>query len=151
MKKKIFENTPAQWLSLRPGCILFVKTPGQQGKPSIHFGVYLGNSRVLHTSMDISVGEESEEGSIYKIEGIEGFIDIKKTTLVNALVPIHFPFGIEEVNSQANAAKKRKVEYEKINLDHENMPFEFIFGKRFSYEQGKINAAWLEKILSNVK
>jgi len=134
-KKKVFENVPQQWSSLKAGTILFVKQPSLPAKPPVHFAVYLGNNRVLHTNFDISVGDEVEEGSVFKIEGIEVFIDIKKTTLVNALIPVFLPFDFETIDKEAKIKRKEKLDHKAMNLDHENMPFEFIYGKRFSYEK----------------
>lgn len=89
---------------------------------------------------------------MFKIEGIEVFIDIKKTTLVNALIPVFLPFDFETIDKEAKIKRKEKLDHKAMNLDHENMPFEFIYGKRFSYEKNEtMNAAWLGELANSVK
>lgn len=153
-EKKVFENNPSTWKSMRPGTILYQKTPPRPGTPPIHFAVYLGNSRVLHTNFNLDVTEAYAGGSFFRIEGIEGFMDMKKTTLVNALIPLYLPFTFDEINELAKQFANRKLLNEELNRDNENMPFEFMFGMRFAYKtpEGKVcDAAWLENMVNDIK
>lgn len=104
--RQIFENTPQKWSVLRPGSILYVKRPAQEGKISTHFAAYLGNSRVLHTSPELGVDTEYAEDNLFRIQGIEMFLDTKKTTLVNALVPTFLPFSREDIQNEAREKQK---------------------------------------------
>lgn len=68
MKHKIFENSLAAWnTAIKPGYILYTKQAPHASKASIHFGVYLGNRKVLHTNFDLSVTDDfSHNGSYFR-------------------------------------------------------------------------------------
>lgn len=131
---------------LKPGDIICQ----QQNK--MHFAVYLGNGRIIHSDMDIRVSNVSKDQHYVK-ETVE---DIFKNNVetVTVLMLKYCPFTVNEITEEAERLSKEPIPHGLMNKDHENMPFMMMAGSRFSYQNSlydrEIDATALEMLVQKV-
>lgn len=132
---------------LRPGDIIC------QNDEKMHFAVFIGNGRILHSNMEIRISNASQ-GQHYLIETVE---DIFKGHVekVNVVMLKYCPFTIDEIMDEAVRLSKEPIAKNYMNKDHENMPFIMMAGSRFSYQnklyEMEIDATSLELMVQKVE
>lgn len=109
---------------LIPGDILYNKSSGK-----LHFAVYIGNGRILHTNFNLAVGEEElHSGKYFQINGIECFVDMRKENILKLLRLRIGPFKKEQIESEAKAWTQKSVPFENVNRNYESLAFEVMAG-----------------------